>query len=189
MAFYPSSLAGSLLISMPQMPDPRFHRAVIFMISHDSEGAMGIVINHQVLNMTLGSMLKQFDIEMSPLAPQNLPVFSGGPVEMGRGFLLHTTAFQTEDTLIIDDMFGISGTLDALKDVADGKGPQDLIFALGYAGWGPNQLEEELKENAWLTLKADYDLVFASHADNKWERALWRLGINPSMLSLEAGRA
>lgn len=184
-----SNLTGKLLISMPHMTDPRFTRSVILICAHDHAGAMGLTLNNILPNFTFGSLLKQFDITPQSFGLQNYPVLSGGPVDTGRGFLVHTADFTAKDTIIIDHKFGISGTLEALADIANGKGPKDILFLLGYAGWGPKQLEDEITQNAWLVCDADYDLIFGTGSEAKWERALWRMGIDPAMLSIEAGRA
>lgn len=184
-----TNLTGKLLVSMPHMADPRFSNSVILICTHDHAGAMGLVLNHALPHLNFGDLLKQFDITPKSFAMQNYPVLSGGPVDSARGFLIHTADFSVKDTIIIDHKFGISGTLEALQDVANGKGPKDILFLLGYAGWGPQQLEDEIAQNSWLICPADYDLIFGTGTNVKWERALWRMGINPSMLSAEAGRA
>ena len=150
---------------------------------------MGLTLNNILPNLTFGKLLKQFDITARSLSMNNHPVLSGGPVDNTRGFLVHTADFNVKDTIIIDHKFGVSGTLDALNDVANGKGPKDILFLLGYAGWGPGQLETEITQNAWLVCPADYDLIFGTGAEAKWERTLWRMGIDPAMLSIESGRA
>lgn len=184
-----SNLTGKLLISMPNIGDPRFMRSVILICAHDQAGAMGLTLNNILPNVTFGDLLKQFEIDARLPSLQKYPVLSGGPVDTTRGFLVHTADFNMKDTIIIDHKFGVSGTLEALTEVANGKGPKDILFLLGYAGWGPDQLEDEIKQNAWLVCPADYDIVFGTGAEAKWERALWRMGIDPTMLSSESGRA
>jgi putative transcriptional regulator len=176
-----TSLSGKLLLAMPAMGDPRFFKAVILVTSHDANGAMGLVVNHSIMDMTLGGLFTQMKIQPSAGAPTGLQVLCGGPVESGRGFLLHTTDFVLPETVIVGERYGMSGTIDALKIIAEGKGPRDLLFILGYAGWGAGQLEQEIQQNAWLI--ADSDL------DEKWDRAYARLGIDPHMLTSQAGHA
>lgn len=185
-------LNGKLLLAMPMMTDPRFARAVIFLCAHDANGAMGIVINQIMPDVKFAELLGQIKTSAPLELPKTLPgipVMRGGPVEMARGFLLHSAEYQKPDTIRVDERFGVTGTVDALKDIAAGKGPEKMVFALGYAGWGAGQLDKELQENAWLSLDADADLVFATQAKDKWDQAFKKLGIDPGMLSASAGRA
>lgn len=181
-------LSGRLLLAMPQMGDPRFHRAVIFMCAHDENGAMGLVINHLVPGLDMRQLLRQMNIEMNTDAP-SLPVMSGGPVEAGRGFILHSSEFLQKDTVKICDGFSVTGTVEALKAIAAGEGPDDMLFILGYAGWGAGQLDREIQQNAWLVADPDHELIFELATDEKWSRAIHKLGIRPEMLSDVAGRA
>ncbi len=184
-------LTGKLLIAMPAMGDLRFHRAVIFICAHDENGAMGLVINHKLSGVQFGDLLEQLKI------PSNIEVdlrniitvMSGGPVEGARGFLLHSSEFRQRDTVTIDNKYSITGTVDALRDVASGNGPQHLLFILGYAGWGAEQLDRELQDNAWLVADPDPEIIFEAQPEDKWERAVQKLGINPANLSHAAGRA
>lgn len=185
-------LSGKLLLAMPSMTDPRFARAVIFLCAHDSNGAMGIVINHPMPDMKFPELLGQ--IKISPPAEAakpvpDIPVMKGGPVETARGFVLHDGIYKKPDTIHVDDRFGVTGTVDALKDIARGEGPNKIVFALGYAGWGAGQLDKELQENAWLSVDADPTLVFDTAAADKWDKAFKSLGVDPGMLSGTAGRA
>ncbi len=185
-------LKGKLLLAMPSMGDPRFERAVIFMCAHDSKGAMGLVINRTMPNVEFSDLIKQLKIESDikiNFEKLDLPVLCGGPVESARGFLLHSNDFMRHDTMNVDSSFGVTGTVDALKDVACGEGPEDLLFILGYAGWTAGQLDAEIQQNAWLVIDADPSLIFSGSADEKWSRAVKTLGIDPSMLSSSAGRA
>lgn len=184
-----SYLTGQLLLAAPSMADPRFARAVILICSHTKEGAMGLVLSHQIAELTLTKILTEMSIPSNELAPLDLPILSGGPLDTGRGFLLHTLDFEEPDTLKVLDHFGVTGTLEALRDVATGKGPQDLLFILGYSGWSAGQLEEELQENAWLVAPADHDLVFSTPTEEKWDRAFARLGVDPLLLSAQGGHA
>jgi putative transcriptional regulator len=182
-------LTGHLLIAMPGMGDPRFDRSVVFLCAHSEEGAMGIVVNHVVSDLNFGELLSQLEIAPSE-AVARFPVYMGGPVEHGRGFVLHSGEYREgEATLQVDDSFAMTATLDILEDIARGEGPARSLMALGYAGWGPGQLEGELAQNAWLTCTAISEIVFETAAADKWERALATLGIDPIMLSAAAGRA
>ena len=187
-----SYLAGKLLLAMPNMGDPRFHRAVIFLCAHDEDDAMGLVINNEMQNVEFKDLAKQLKFESDikiNFDDIHLPVLSGGPVETARGFLLHSGDFTRSDTMRVDDAYGVTGTTDALKDVALGNGPKDMLFVLGYAGWGAGQLDIEIQENAWLVVDPDTDLVFGDNMDGKWSRAISKLGVDPVLLSGAAGRA
>ena len=187
-----SYLAGKLLLAMPGMGDSRFYKSVIYVCAHDEEGAMGLVINHPLESVAFDELLEELkitaDIEVD-LNALEVPVMRGGPVEGARGFLLHSSDFSKPDTVKVDDRIYVTGTLDALKDVAQGAGPARRIFILGYAGWTAGQLDQELQQNAWLVVDADPDLVFSEGAEDKWERAVRKLGIEPSMLSAAGGSA
>lgn len=185
-------LAGKLLLAMPAMGDPRFHNAVIYMSSHDENGAMGLVINHAVPGMGFKDILKELplesDIEIDPSAI-SMPIMLGGPVDVGRGFLLHSRDFSDKDTIAVDDSFGVTATLDAIRAVASGDGPNEKLFILGYAGWSSGQLDEEIQNNSWLITDADPALIFNTPHDEKWKQAISMLGFDPAMLSGDAGRA
>lgn len=183
-----SPFRHSLLIAMPNMEDGFFSRSVIYVCAHSAAGAMGIVINQQLPDVGFGELLSQLHVPQSPLLAEPIVHF-GGPVETGRGFVLHSTDFMREDTVRINDTLCITGTVDILQAIAAGKGPRRSIFALGYAGWSAGQLEAEMQANSWLTVPADDELIFSTALDNKWERALGRLGINPLTLSAQAGHA
>lgn len=187
-----SYLAGKLLLAMPSMGDPRFHKSVIYLCAHDAQGAMGLVINHVLADVEFKDLLEQLklvsDIKIDRGA-LGTPVMQGGPVEGARGFLLHTSDFAKPDTVKVDGDISVTGTIDALKDVAQGTGPKDHLFILGYAGWSAGQLDQELQQNAWLTVDADPALVFHDDPSVKWEMAMRKLGIDPLMLSAAAGRA
>ncbi|MAE51713.1 MAG: YqgE/AlgH family protein [Micavibrio sp.] len=185
-------LAGKLLLAMPGMGDPRFHKSVIYICAHDAEGAMGLVINHPLEHVAFEELLEQLKITADnnlDLAAIDITVMRGGPVEGARGFLLHSNDFSKTDTVKVDGDIYITGTLDALKDVASGKGPKQRLFILGYAGWTAGQLDQELQENAWLTVEGDPELIFQTLPEEKWERAVKKLGIDPSMLSAAGGSA
>lgn len=183
-------LTGRLLLAMPAMGDPRFHKAVIYVCAHDENGAMGLVINHTLPGIDLSQLLEQLNIMAAEAnAMVAAPVMSGGPVETARGFVLHSNDFRQADTIRIDDDFSVTGTIDALKAIANGQGPEQMLFILGYAGWSPGQLDAEIQQNAWLIADPDPDLIFRAAADEKWMRAVQKLGVDPGMLSGEAGRA
>ncbi len=185
-------MTGKLLLSMPTINDPRFFKSVIFVCTHDENGAMGLMINSAVPGLNFKELLKQLNIESDPAMADELAkiqVMSGGPVEQARGFILHGTDFSQKDTIKISNDIGVTGTIDAMKDIAHGKGPQDMVFVLGYAGWTKNQLEEEIQSNAWLMIDADQNLIFDTPAEDKWDAAIAILGIDPNMLSGTAGHA
>lgn len=183
------SLKGKLLLAMPNMSDPRFHKAVIFICSDDIQGAMGITINQPMANMNLGDLFDELKCKTVFESRAAVPVLAGGPVETTRGFLLHTRDYDSPETIRIDEKFAITATIESLQAFAEGKGPKDVIFALGYAGWGKGQLEQEILDNAWLVIDADYELIFNTEATDKWDRAMSRQGIDPLRLSGFAGHA
>lgn len=185
-------LAGKLLLAMPGLGDPRFHKAVILICTHDENGAMGLVVNDQSLNLSFDKLMEQLKVTKDTiLSPQiaSIPVHIGGPVDKGRGFMLHGHDFTHDETIRINDQFGVTGTLDALKHVTQGQGPDDMLFILGYAGWEAGQLDNELQQNAWLIADSHHDLVFKSENAEKWSLAVNTLGFDPAMLSSDAGRA
>lgn len=186
------SIKGQLLVAMPQMNDPRFHRAVIFIGAHDAKGAMGMVINNPLPSPDFADVLRQVGI--SPKKPLDddlaaMPVRAGGPVEAIHGFLLHSSDFSQKDTIHIDDLFSISGTIDSLRAIVGGDRPEKMLFTLGYAGWGAGQLERELQDNVWLTCPSTLDLVFCTRPEDMWDKAFATIGVNPAMISGFAGRA
>lgn len=185
-------LTGKLLLAMPSIGDARFHRSVIFMTAHDEHGAMGMIVNYPLPELEFKQLLDQLglvsDIKIN-LEELNMPVLSGGPVEGSRGFLLHSNDFEQDDTVQIGDDYGVTGTTDALKEVVQGKGPDNALFILGYAGWQPGQLESELQQNSWLVTDPDPSLIFHGKPEEKWELAIGKLGFDPGMLSGEIGRA
>ncbi len=189
-------LDGQMLIAMPTMRDERFTRSVIYVCAHSSEGAMGIVVNQPAPNIRFSELLVQLEVipaaELIQLPPRAgiVKVLKGGPVETGRGFVLHSDDFVIENsTLPIDDGICLTATLDILKAIARGKGPQSAVLALGYAGWAPGQLEGEIQENGWLHCAADPELIFGPDIDGKYAKALRKIGIDPGKLSSEAGHA
>jgi len=181
-------LTGQLLVAMPSMPDARFARSAVYICSHGPNGAMGIIINRLFNDADFGMLLDQLNIVQSARTP-DLPVYYGGPVETGRGFVLHSADYVREGTVVVGDNIALSATVEILQAIADGGGPERLIMALGYSGWGAGQLEEEMKANGWLTVPADEELLFDVALDKKWERALAKIGVSPMLLSGEAGHA
>lgn len=189
-------LDGQLLIAMPVIEDERFARSVIYVCAHSSEGAMGIILNRPAGSIDFPELLVQLDIIDDadqiklPADAEAMKVMKGGPVETGRGFVLHSSDFFIKDaTLPIDEGVCLTATLDILKAIAKGNGPRHALLALGYAGWAPGQLENEIQENGWLHCPADPDLIFDRNVEDKYERALQKLGIQLGMLSTEAGHA
>jgi putative transcriptional regulator len=191
-----SYLDGQFLVAMPGMTDERFSRAVIYICAHSTEGAMGIVLNRPAANVNLPDLLVQLEIIPEPeriRLPQRvgqMQVLMGGPVETTRGFVLHSPDFHiAQSTLPIDDSVCLTATVDILRAIARGEGPANAVLALGYAGWGAGQLELEMQSNGWLNCPADAELIFNASVDARYELALRRIGIEPAMLSMQAGHA
>lgn len=179
---------GQLLLAMPNMGDKRFERSVIYMCSHDESGAMGLMIDRPFTTLDFGGLLEQLEIDAPDSCPE-IPIHSGGPVEPGRGFVLHSADYVQDSTLVISERIALSATVDILSDIAEGKGPENFLVCLGYAGWGPGQLEDEIQANAWLTAEGEEEIVFHTELDKKWPRTMAMLGVDHSMLSAEAGHA
>jgi putative transcriptional regulator len=189
-------LDGQMLIASPTMSDDRFARSVVYVCAHSTEGAMGIVVNQPASNIKFPDLLVQLEVlpkkDLIEIGTprDDIRVLKGGPVETGRGFVLHSADFFIENsTLPIDDGVCLTATLDILKAIARGDGPENAILALGYAGWAPGQLETEIQGNGWLHCPADHELLFGDDASKKYERALRKIGIGPGMLSNEIGHA
>jgi putative transcriptional regulator len=189
-------LDGQMLIAMPAMNDERFARSLIYVCAHSSEGAMGIVVNQRAGNIKFPDLLVQLEVIPAaeriqlPTRAEDVRVLKGGPVETGRGFVLHSADYFIENsTLPIDEGICLTATLDILKAIAKGNGPSSAILALGYAGWAPGQLETEIQSNGWLHCAADPELIFGSDIDSKYEKALRKLGVGLGQLSSEAGHA
>jgi putative transcriptional regulator len=183
------SLTGQLLVAMPQMQDPRFARSAVYLCAHSEEGgAMGLVVNKTIDALTTDELYAHLKIEPARL---NRPraVHFGGPVEPGRGFVLHSADYREEATLGVGDDFAMTATLDILRAIGKGEGPSHSLLALGCAGWAPGQLDAEILANGWLSVAADTGLVFDDDQAAKWERALAKLGVNLTMLSTDAGHA
>lgn len=183
-----SYFEGQMLVAMPQMRDTRFSRTVIYLCAHSADGAMGLVVNRLIESITFPDLLEQLNVDTVPAVDQ-IRVHFGGPVESGRGFVLHSDDYMQDTTLMIQEGVALTATLDVLRAMADGTGPRRSMLALGYAGWAPGQLDAEIQANGWLNVSADQDLIFGSNLDGKWNSALDKLGINLSALSGVAGRA
>tara|TARA_B100000686_G_C16753846_1_gene954198 strand:+ start:900 stop:1475 length:576 start_codon:yes stop_codon:yes gene_type:complete len=181
-------LTGQFLIAMPQMLDERFAKAVIYICSHTKEGAMGIVVNKILENINFRELLNQLELRPKEKGG-DIQVHFGGPVEAGRGFVLHSVDYVQDATTVINKEVALTATTDILRDIANGCGPQNSLFALGYAGWGPGQLDAEIQANGWLSVTADTELLFDHDHVSMWQNALAKIGIDVSMLSGEAGHA
>ncbi|MBT3332101.1 MAG: YqgE/AlgH family protein [Rhodospirillaceae bacterium] len=181
-------LTGQLLIAMPTMGDPRFERTVIYLCAHSADGAMGLVVNKQAEEIDFPELLSQLEIETEGV--QNpIPVLVGGPVESGRGFVLHSLDYRQDSTLEVTEDVGLTATVDILRSIAEGEGPARSLLTLGYAGWSAGQLDSEIQANGWLNVSADASLLFDDDLGEKWDRAVRKVGIDPSFLSAEAGHA
>ncbi len=181
-------LTGKLLIAMPQMTDPRFARSVIYICAHNEDGAMGLVVNQLVESFSFVDLLEQLGIKKTDKASE-IRVHFGGPVECGRGFVLHSSEYQQDSTMLVAGSIAMTATLDILNDIANNEGPNKSLLALGYAGWGPGQLNDELHQNGWLIAEQDDDILFGSDLRTKWDLAMSKIGIDPNWLSSESGHA
>ena len=177
-----------LLIAMPTMSDPRFERTVIYMCAHSADGAMGLVVNKQADEIDFPELLSQLEIETEGVK-EPIPVLVGGPVETGRGFVLHSLDYRQDSTLEVSDDVGLTATVDILRSIAEGEGPAHSLLTLGYAGWSAGQLDDEIQANGWLNVSADISLLFDGALGEKWDRAVRKVGIDPSFLSADAGHA
>lgn len=178
---------GNLLVAMPGMPDPRFEKSVIYMCAHSEEGAMGLILNQLVDNLDFDELLDQLEVDILPR--RRLEIHLGGPVESARGFVLHSTDYMADDAMQVNEQFALSASVEILREIAAGRGPAECLLAIGYAGWGPGQLEAEVQDNGWLTVPADKGLVFKGDVDTMWQRSLAQIGVDVSTLSTTAGRA
>jgi putative transcriptional regulator len=187
----PSFLSGKLLLAMPGMADPRFERAVIAMCVHDENGAIGVGVGHKRSGITFRGLLRQLEIE--PGEAPDCAVHHGGPVEPGRGFVLHSADWGGQDTLQINgdhgQLFAMTGTIDILRAIADGRGPSQWIVALGYAGWGEGQLDEEMTRHGWFPARGEPKILFETPTDERWGAAFKAEGIDPRLLASETGAA
>jgi len=187
----PSFLSGKLLLAMPGMADPRFERAVIAMCVHDENGAVGVGVGHKRAGISFRGLLRQLEIE--PGEAPDRAVLHGGPVEPGRGFVLHSTDWGGQDTLQVNGekgaLFAMTGTIDVLRSIAEGRGPSRWIAALGYAGWGEGQLDEEMTRHGWFAARTDPEILFDTPADERWAASFKAEGIDPRLLGTETGAA
>lgn len=182
-------LEGKLLIALPGMSDPRFEKSVIFMCAHSQEGAMGLIVNKPIEGLGFQDLAKNLDIPVKRDSPDG-PVLFGGPVETGRGFVLHSGEYKSDDgTMPVTSEISLTATLDILRAMAEGHGPEKSAFALGYAGWGPGQIEDEIRLNGWVHCDADPTIIFETDMEAKWSAAMRKLGIDLSLLSANSGSA
>lgn len=182
-------LLGKLLIALPGMPDKRFERSVIFICAHSDQGAMGLIVNKPFEGLSFRELIERLDVRVTSNAPEP-PILFGGPVGTGQGFVLHTSEFgHDEATMPVTSEISLTATIDILRAIAEGRGPTKALFALGYAGWGPGQIEGELSSNGWIHCDAEKSILFDLNCDDKWRAALATLGADISGLSAEAGRA
>ncbi len=189
------TLEGKFLIAMPGMGDSRFEKSLIYLCAHSADGAMGFVVNNPIEDPHIPEFLVQLGIvakDKIASIPETLvkqPLFNGGPVEPGRGFVIHSGDYSSAATLLVDGATGLTATLEILREISLGKGPDNILLALGYAGWSGGQLETEIAANGWLTCDGDPAILFADNNDRKYERAMASLGIDPALLSAESGHA
>lgn len=183
----PLSLAGQLLLAMPDMPDPRFRRSVVVICVHDEQGVLGIALGEPVADLSLHDLLRSFDLVVGDIGDD--VVLAGGPMEPRRGFVLHGTDWLTQDSLIVGADLALTGSLDVLRAIAQGDGPSEYLVALGYAGWGSGQLEEELTRPGWFTLDRDPRRLFSLLPQERWAAAYALGGIDPAMLAAGSGHA
>jgi putative transcriptional regulator len=182
-------LLGKLLIALPGMTDPRFEKSVIFMCAHSDQGAMGLIVNKPLEGLTFHELVEKLDVRVTAGTPDT-PVLFGGPVGTGQGFVLHIAEYAaSETTMSVTQEISLTASVDILRAIGQGHGPEKSLFALGYAGWGPGQIESELQTNGWIHCDPDKTILFDLKYDAKWRAALAKLGVDISGLSAEAGRA
>ena len=191
----PPFFTGQLLLALPGIGDPRFEHSVIAMISHDEDGAMGIVVNHPAQHISFPDLLVKLDVIPAkdkiqlPSRAGDVTVLKGGPVETERGFVLHSRDWGGEGAVQVADRWMVSSSHDILRAIGEGRGPARWLVALGYAGWSPGQLENEMQQNGWLHCSADPELIFGLDVEAKYDRAMQKIGIRPGMLSSDVGHA
>ncbi len=183
-----TSLTGQVLIAMPGLPDPEFFHSVVYMCAHTQEGAMGIIINRPLAKPSFRDLLEQLQVAPSPPA-RAIPLCQGGPVDHGRGFVLHTSDWMVDESMRVNQDVALTASVEVLKAIATGGGPRAGLLALGYANWGPGQLDDEMRQNSWLNANPDTGLLFDDDQDSKWSRAMAKLHIKPEHLSSDTGRA
>jgi len=182
-------LSGQILIAMPQLKDSFFARAIVYVCAHNETGAMGIILNKALPSLTFKELFLQLGIEGGATPDLEDRLHFGGPVETTRGFVLHSPDHRRPDTIQMDQDVCLTTTVDIIADLAHGKGPKDKFVALGYAGWGAGQLDEEIRSNGWLNVEPDRALLYAPKLEKKWETAIEKIGINLETLSGDAGQA
>ncbi len=181
-------LTGKLLVAMPFMGDNRFDHAVIYVCGHDEYGAIGLVINKPLNSLTFSDLLSQLDITPCPTT-RPVQMLTGGPVEVSRGFVLHSVDYQSDSTVRVGENYSITATLDILRTLAVGHGPSKFILTLGYAGWRSGQLEQEIQDNLWMIVGPTDEIIFRAPVEFRWRASMLSLGVDPSTLSLDYGRA
>ncbi len=182
-----TNLTGQVLIAMPGLDDPEFSHSVIYLCAHGEDGAMGLIVNRPLAQPSFPDLLRQLNLPPQPA--RSIGLCKGGPVDDGRGFVLHSTDWTGDDSLVVAEGIALTASLDVLQEIANGGGPQHGVLALGHANWGPGQLDREMRENAWLTADADQDLLFGPAHETKWARAMAKLNIQPGRLSSLSGSA
>lgn len=183
-----TNLTNQFLIAMPNLLDPNFYQTVTYICAHNEEGAMGIVINRP-LDLALGEVLTQMDLVSSDTSIENIPIYQGGPVQTNRGFVLHQPDTEWNSSIKVCNEVKVTTSRDILQSIADGNGPAESLIALGYAGWGAGQLEQEIMDNAWLSGPADADIIFKAPCEKRWELSAGLLGVNIEHLSSDVGHA
>lgn len=182
------SLRGQLLVAMPQLNDPRFAHSVVCLCGHDENGAMGLMVNKTIDSFNFTDLAEQLNIKTNEaLAP--IPIHYGGPVDMARGFVMHTSDYDHSTSIVLSSHISLTASLEVLELIARDEGPQHKIIALGYAGWDANQLEQEIQDNAWLVVEPDVDLLYGTETNDLWRKAMKKIGVDPQFLSSEAGHA
>ena len=183
-------LSGKLIVAMPTMSDPRFKRSVIYVCAHNEDGAIGIIINKIIESLSFSKIIRQLKLKKNKVKKcYTEKIYFGGPVETERGFILHSADYSSENSTSINTEISMTASTEILQALIDGNGPNKSIVALGYAGWGPGQLDTEIRSNAWLSVQSDPELIFSDKTADKWDMALEKIGVNPALLSTEAGRA
>ncbi len=188
MTMQSSNLTDHFLIAMPGLADPNFHKTVTYVCAHNEDGAMGITINRP-LDLLLEEVLEQMELKASSSTIANTIVYQGGPVQTDRGFVLHNTGSSWDSSISISENIGMTTSRDVLRAIAAGDGPEDCLIALGYAGWAAGQLEEEIKQNAWISGPAKSEIIFRSPVQKRWELAARELGIDMDLISNDVGHA
>ena len=183
-----SSFENQLLIATPSLKDPRFDHALIYVCGHDDKGAMGVVVNKLVSGLFLSDLLEQLDIPHED-PTHNPPVYFGGPVEIGRGFVIHSTDYLHKSSTQINNEIALTANIEVLQKIGSKDRPKKFLLALGYSGWSAGQLEEEIQKNSWLQIEGDAGLIFSDNVDSTWQKAIQKLGADPGMLSEDMGHA